>query len=152
MHAEMPLASFLCAAFLFVPLRQFSKSADLPGIVLTAWLILLNVVGALNTIIWANSTDIIAEPWCDIGMFVLFLRQWGHSIYVTIVTKLIVGFHMVLPSCCLCIAINAEHKYHPVQGRPLPQTALSRKVVQLSLCFLIPVIYMALRTSHLGPK
>jgi hypothetical protein len=66
----LPVLSFLCAGllavFLIILLRRPTLNTSNISIVL--WLLLGNVVHAVNALVWSSNVDTTRIPvWCDIG-------------------------------------------------------------------------------------
>lgn len=68
----------------------------------------------------------VAPVWCDIA------------------TKIQIGANMALPACCLCICIQLARIASVRQAQSTYTSKLRRTLVDTAICWLLPMIYMAL--------
>lgn len=126
MRSDLSAISFVCAALLalFIPLARVR--CNVPNLAIVAWLLGCNLVHGINAIIWANNVDIRIPVWCDI------------------VTKLLVGATVALPGACLSISHRLElaSSNRTIPNDPKSQTR--RILLEFVLCYIVPLIYMAL--------
>ncbi|KAJ7456180.1 GPCR fungal pheromone mating factor, partial [Mycena latifolia] len=90
---------------------------------LMTWLSWANLAYGIDTIIWDGNINITATIWCDIT------------------TKIAIGRDVALPCCCLCIARQFNHVAAGVEIRARGWWA---RVPEFSLCWLFPMLIMAL--------
>ncbi|KAF9477438.1 fungal pheromone STE3G-protein-coupled receptor [Pholiota conissans] len=126
MHVELPIASFIAAAIVLVPLPWHWRARNVPTLSIIAWLFLSNVIYGVNAIIWANNVRIVVPVWCDIT------------------TKLQIGATISLPACCLCLCIHLERIASVRQVSSSHQDKRRRMLFDCCMCWGIPIIYMAL--------
>ncbi|GLB44324.1 hypothetical protein LshimejAT787_1602540 [Lyophyllum shimeji] len=126
MRSDLPAISFVCAALLalFIPVARVR--CNIPNLAIVAWLIGSNLVHGINAVIWADNNDIRVPVWCDI------------------VTKLLVGATIALPGACLSISRRLElvSSSRTIANDPRSQTR--RLLLEFTLCYIVPLIYMAL--------
>jgi pheromone a factor receptor len=67
MSAILPVAAFVAAVLLLVPLPSHIQARNIPTVSIMLWLFLINVAHGVNTIVWANNARIQLVTWCDIG-------------------------------------------------------------------------------------
>jgi hypothetical protein len=67
MHYELPIGAFVASFLVLVPLPWHWRARNVPTLSLIAWLFISNMTYAINAVIWADSIDIVAKVWCDIG-------------------------------------------------------------------------------------
>lgn len=69
MHAELPVAAFVAAGLVLVPLPWHWRARNIATVSITIWLFVSNIVYAINSIIWAGNVAASALVWCDISKF-----------------------------------------------------------------------------------
>lgn len=84
------------------------------------------MIYAVDAIIWAGNVEDSAPVWCDIT------------------TKLQVGTNMALPACCLCICIHLERIASVRQVATSHSDKIRRVIFDAIICWVIPMVYMAL--------
>ncbi|KAJ3505020.1 hypothetical protein NLJ89_g7634 [Agrocybe chaxingu] len=126
MHPEFAPVAFIAAFSLIFPLPWHWRAGNVATLSIIGWLFVINMIYAVDAVIWANSVDIVVPVWCDIT------------------TKLIIGANFSLPAACLCICIHLEQ----VSSVRLARTSLSdkrrRQYFEALMCLGLPVIFMAL--------
>jgi len=146
MAVVFPVVSFVCAAFLavFIPVRRIRISV--PNLAIVLWLAGTNIVHGINAVVWDGNVDIRVPVWCDIGTsFHLnsrYRRLTGH----TSVTKLMLGANIALPGAFLCISRQLELVSSPRKISLEKNAIRNRTILELVLCYLLPIIYMSSRT------
>ncbi|KAJ7809997.1 pheromone A receptor-domain-containing protein [Mycena olivaceomarginata] len=125
----LPVLSFLCAGllavFLIILLRRPTLNTSNISIVL--WLLLGNVVHAVNALVWSSNVDTTRIPvWCDI------------------VTKLLVGATAALPGVCLCSARYLELLSSHRKIYPNTYSKRLHTLIDVALCYVLPLLYMTL--------
>ncbi|GLB44316.1 putative pheromone A receptor [Lyophyllum shimeji] len=126
MHLELPIAAFTAALLVLVPLPWHWRAKNVPTLSIVAWLFVSNVIYGVNAVVWAGNVRIVATVWCDI------------------VTKVQIGATMALPASCLCLCIHLERIASIRNVQSSPAQKRRRFLFDLAMCWLIPVIYMAL--------
>lgn len=69
MRAELPILSFTLVAFLTFIVSLNLKRSSVANLTLVGWLLVCNLLHAINSVIWANNVAIQVPAWCDIGRF-----------------------------------------------------------------------------------
>ncbi|KAG9217556.1 hypothetical protein CCMSSC00406_0008483 [Pleurotus cornucopiae] len=126
MHFELPLGAFIAATIVLIPLPWHWRARNVPTLSIIGWLFLSNLTFGINSIIWADNVLDVATIWCDI------------------VTKLQIGANLGLPMCCLCLCIHLERIASVREARTTFEQKRWRMVFDLSMCWGLPMIYMAL--------
>ncbi|KAF8060133.1 putative fungal pheromone GPCR, STE3-type [Lyophyllum atratum] len=126
MHVELPMGALLAALLVLVPLPWHWRARNVPTLSIVAWLFISNVIFGVNSIVWAGNVRIVAAAWCDI------------------VTKIQIGATMGLPACCLCLCIHLERIASVRNVQTTTDQKRQRIFFDLAMCWIIPVIYMAL--------
>jgi pheromone a factor receptor len=67
MPVSLPIASFICAALVLVPLPWHWRAGTVPTLSIAFWLFIDNFINGVNTILWADSVETKALIWCDIS-------------------------------------------------------------------------------------
>lgn len=146
MHAELPLASFICALLVIVPLPWHWRAGTIPTISIILWLFVVNIINGVNTIVWADNVVKRIPVWCDIGAYfpLSFVKR---ALTPVAVTKVIIGGNLALPSSLLRLCVHLE-RISSVRavGETLEQKRW-RQGLDWLFCLGLPVIYMALRAS-----
>lgn len=72
-----PIACILASAMLFLVLTTslVRQSWNLGVTFLCFWLLLENMAGAIDTIVWSDNADLKLYVYCDIGMPVSFTLE-----------------------------------------------------------------------------
>ncbi|KAJ6535332.1 GPCR fungal pheromone mating factor [Mycena vulgaris] len=126
MPVVLPIASFLCAALVLVPLPWHWRAGTVPTISIAVWLFIDNFVNGVNTALWQDNFDIKAQVWCDIT------------------TKLFMASNISLPASIFCLCIHLERVSSGRQVRTTPSEKRRRQIFDCVFCFGLPIIYMAL--------
>ncbi|KZT19582.1 fungal pheromone STE3G-protein-coupled receptor [Neolentinus lepideus HHB14362 ss-1] len=125
-HPEFPVVTLLCAALLLVPLPWHLRARNVATLSMIGWLFVLNVIYAVDAIVWANNVKILVPVWCDIT------------------TKVIVGGNFALPAACLCVCIHLEKVSSVRAARTTSREKRRRQIIEGLMCFGIPTLFMAL--------
>ncbi|KAI6002483.1 Rcb2.42 [Pisolithus orientalis] len=126
MRAELLVGAFIAAGIVLIPLPWHWRARNVAMLSTIVWLFVSNIIYAIDAIIWAGNVADSAPVWCDIT------------------TKLQVGTNMALPACCLCICIHLERIASVRQVSTSHSDKIRRMIFDATLCWLIPIIYMAL--------
>lgn len=102
------------------------RARNVATLSISAWLFVSNVIYGTNAIIWDHNVKIVVPVWCDI------------------VTKLQIGATMALPACCLCLCIHLERIASVREVGTQKRLQRLRRLFDFSLCWLLPMVYMAL--------
>ena len=144
MRVELPIGAFLAAALVLLPLHRHVKAHNVATVSLVAWLFFCNLIAGTNAIIWAQNTRDVLPIWCDIGESSPCTLK--PPLTLVSVTKLQIGANIAVPACCLCICVHLE-RIASVRGANTSHAQKRRRMIYDGLaCWLLPCIYMALRT------
>ncbi|KAJ7455572.1 pheromone A receptor-domain-containing protein, partial [Mycena latifolia] len=128
MPVLLPVLSFVLAAFLvaFLTILLRRPSLNTPNIAFASWLLLANLVHAVNALIWASDVQPRVPVWCDI------------------VTNLLLGATAALPGACVSSA--RAHELLASSRKMHPNTYSKRLHVlgDVALCFVFPLLYMVI--------
>lgn len=151
MHLELPIAAFVAAVLVLVPLPWHWRARNIPVLSMTAWLFISNTIYGINAIVWANNVDIVIPVWCDISKpFAMFC--FSSRLISLPATKLQIGATMALPACCLCICIRLERISSVRQVSMAYGDKKRRMISEALICWGVPMVYMALRTFALATR
>ncbi|KIJ93471.1 hypothetical protein K443DRAFT_112025 [Laccaria amethystina LaAM-08-1] len=127
MAVEPAALSFVSVVLLgvFIPVKRVRTSV--PSLAILLWLIGCNLVHGINALIWAGNLNVHVPVWCDI------------------VTKLVLGANVALPGAFLCISRHLELISSKRKIETDLKTTRNRTLLDFLFCYIIPVIYMALR-------
>ncbi|CAL1702974.1 unnamed protein product [Somion occarium] len=124
MHAELPVLSFLCVALLLALAPLHWKSRNVAILSLMAWLMICNSIQGVNSLLWRSDTAVRAAVWCDIA------------------SKFRLGGQLALPATCACVCWHLYFLSNSNNGKRRKH----RNIVELIVCLLCPLIYMAIHT------
>lgn len=74
---DLTVISFLAAFLVVVPFPWHWRAKNIATLTTMAWLFILNLFRAVNTIIWAGNVKVIAPAYCDIGTMLWTAAGWG---------------------------------------------------------------------------
>nr|P78741.2 RecName: Full=Pheromone B beta 1 receptor [Schizophyllum commune]AAB41858.2 B beta 1 pheromone receptor [Schizophyllum commune] len=126
MHPEFAPVAFLSAASLALPLPWHWRAGNVATLSIIAWLFIMNMIYGINAVIWAGSARITAVVYCDIT------------------TKLTIGGNFALPAACLCLCIHLERVASVRAAQTTAADKRRRTIFELAMCWLLPIIFMAL--------
>ncbi|KAG1720062.1 pheromone A receptor-domain-containing protein [Suillus paluster] len=125
-YPSLPVAAFLAAALILVPLPWHWRARNVGTLAIIAWLFVVNMIYGINSIVWAGNVNNPAPLWCDIS------------------TKLIIGANTALPLATMCVckhlelvASNRHVRFDHVDKR-------RRIIFDTIMCFGVPLLFMAL--------
>ncbi|KIP01844.1 mating-type-like pheromone receptor [Phlebiopsis gigantea 11061_1 CR5-6] len=122
MRPELAILSFLCLVLLIALTLLHVNSRNVAVLSLIGWLLASTLVQGVNSIVWAQSTEIRSPVWCDIA------------------SKFLLGARTALPAACFCIIF---HLYFLSSNRNAKRRRY-RTIFELIFCLLVPLVYMAL--------
>lgn len=79
MHTELPVAAFIAAGLVLVPLPWHWRARNIATVSIIVWLFVSNIIYAINSIIWAGNVAASALVWCDISKFDVFCALYCFS-------------------------------------------------------------------------
>ncbi|KAJ7034227.1 GPCR fungal pheromone mating factor [Mycena alexandri] len=126
MYAELIPLPIIAALSLFLALPWHWRARNVATLAIIFWLFIINMIFAIDAIIWKDSFEIRAAVWCDIT------------------TKLIIGSNFALPAACLCICIHLEQVSSVRLVRSTPADKRRRQIFEALMCFALPLVFMAL--------
>lgn len=68
MHRELPAASILAAILVLLPTPWHWRAGNVATLSMIVWLFAVNVIYAVDSIIWSHTVQRTAFVWCDISM------------------------------------------------------------------------------------
>ncbi|EED83634.1 hypothetical fungal pheromone GPCR [Postia placenta Mad-698-R] len=122
MGIELPIVSILCAVLLLCLIPAYLIAGNVAATSLVGWLLLCNLIQAVDSTVWENNTSIRTPAWCDIA------------------TKLLLGARIALPAACLGISRHLRRRTSTFDfgsRRSIPWA-------DYALCFVLPIMYMIL--------
>lgn len=122
MGIELPIVSILCAVLLLCLIPAYLIAGNVAATSLVGWLLLCNLIQAVDSAVWENNTSIRTPAWCDIA------------------TKLLLGARIALPAACLGISRHLRRRTSTFDfgsRRSIPWA-------DYALCFVLPIMYMIL--------
>ncbi|EFI26938.1 pheromone B beta 1 receptor [Coprinopsis cinerea okayama7 len=135
MHAELPVASFISAALVLVPIPWHWKARNVPTLSLCIWLFVLNVINGVGSIVWAGNTRLVVPAWCDIA------------------TKLMIGGNLAIPTSLIALCVQLERLASARDGRlGVLGRAHRRQLLDYGLCLFLPIMYMVLHSIVQGHR
>ncbi|TBU29736.1 GPCR fungal pheromone mating factor [Dichomitus squalens] len=126
MHRELPAASILAALLVLVPTPWHWRAGNVATLAMIVWLFTVNVIYAVDSLIWTHTVARVAYVWCDIS------------------TKILVGANIALPATCMCVCIHLEQVASVRQALTTFAQKRRRQIIEGVLCYLVPCIWMGL--------
>ncbi|KAI0651378.1 pheromone A receptor-domain-containing protein [Trametes meyenii] len=126
MHRELPAASILAAILVLLPLPWHWRAGNVATLSIIVWLFAVNVIYAVDSLIWSHNVARVALVWCDIT------------------TKILIGANLALPAACMCICIHLEQVASVRQALTTRSQKRRRQIMEAVLCYVVPVIWMGL--------
>ncbi|TBU43026.1 GPCR fungal pheromone mating factor [Dichomitus squalens] len=126
MHRELPVASILAALLVLVPTPWHWRAGNVATLAMIVWLFTVNVIYAVDSLIWTHTVARVAYVWCDIS------------------TKILVGANIALPATCMCVCIHLEQVASVRQALTTFAQKRRRQIIEGVLCYLMPCIWMGL--------
>ncbi len=147
MHPEFAPIAFIAAFSLLFPLPWHWRARNVATLCIIGWFFVMNIIFAVNAIIWANNVDIVAPVWCDISMCGI-LRNSFYDAHSLEATKLVIGANFALPATCLCICMHLEQVSSVRITRIHIQDRRRRQYFEAFMCIGLPIIFMVLRSLY----
>ncbi|EED83637.1 hypothetical STE3-type G-protein coupled receptor [Postia placenta Mad-698-R] len=122
----LPLASFLAAVLVLLPLQWHWRARNIPTLSIIVWLFIVNLTHGVNAIVWYHNVEAQLVVWCDIT------------------TKLDIGANIALPAACFCLCMHLERIASERQAKTTFTDKRRRMWTDLAICVCIPIIYMAM--------
>ncbi|OCH88490.1 STE3-domain-containing protein [Obba rivulosa] len=126
MALSMPIGAFIAAVLVLIPLPSHWRARNVATLAIIVWLFVLNVIYCVNTIVWRKTVLNYAPVWCDIT------------------TKIIIGSSTALPACTLCICKHLELVASTRVVRLTYSDKRRRMIFEVIMCYVVPVVMMAL--------
>jgi len=63
----LPISAFLAAILVLFPLPSYWRSKNVPLLAIISWLFIVDLVQAVNSVVWLDNTHNAIPVWCDIG-------------------------------------------------------------------------------------
>jgi len=147
MFGLLPLTAFICSALVLVPIPWHWRAGNISTLAISAWLFVTNLIYGINAIIWGNTVQSIAPVWCDIST-PFWTTNFVYA-YPIIATKLEIGSTVALPAAMFTLCMHLERVSSIRHVRTTHAEKRRRQIIDSALCFGVPLVYMALRTSYL---
>ena len=152
MISALAAVSFLCSVVLSLFIVLHCVRRNIPRLALVSWLLGCNMVHGVDASIWASNVDPRALVWCDLGTKFLPFFMSNFLSFWYLVTKLVLATNIAVSGACLCIAHHLELVSSSRNLPDTPKAFRNRRLSYLIICYLIPLLYMALRTFNDSPK
>ena len=144
----LAILSFVCAIFLaaFIPVHRVRTSVPKLSIIL--WLLGYNLVHGINALVWSGNVGIHVPVWCDIGEILISFCCSYRINNLSIVTNFMLGVNLALPAAFLCVSRQLEllSSMRPISSHPT--VVRNRMILDILFCYLLPIIYILLRTFY----
>ncbi|KAF8149750.1 Ste3-like pheromone receptor [Mycena galopus ATCC 62051] len=126
MHPEFAPVALVAASSMLLALPWQWCSGSVATLSIIAWLLLTNVIYAVEANLWAGSVDIVA-PWC-----------------CDITVNLLLGSNFALPAACLRICMHLERLSSVRSVLATPTEKQRQRIFEACMCFGVPIIFGAL--------
>lgn len=67
MFPGLPIASFLAAVLVLIPLPWHWRARNIPTLSIIFWLFVVNMTHGVNAIVWYHNVEIRLVVWCEIS-------------------------------------------------------------------------------------
>ncbi|KAI0752090.1 GPCR fungal pheromone mating factor [Fomes fomentarius] len=134
MHHELPVASILAAILVLIPTPWHWRAGNVATLAMIVWLFAVNVIYAVDSLIWSHTVARVAIVWCDIT------------------TKVLIGANLALPAACMCVCIHLEQVASVRQALTTLAQKRRRQIIEAVLCYLVPMIWMCLHYTVQGHR
>ncbi|KAI6106636.1 GPCR fungal pheromone mating factor [Pisolithus croceorrhizus] len=125
LQVSLSAFSFLLATLVLTPLTCYFRASNIAAVAVGGWLSVVNVIYAVDALIWAGDASVKVPLWCDIS------------------SSFITASHYALPAACLCICIHLERLASFSQTSPFV-TKRPRILFECTACFALPIVYTAI--------
>ncbi|PBK87718.1 STE3-domain-containing protein [Armillaria gallica] len=125
-YPVLPLFAFLTAFLVVIPAPWHWRARNIATLAMMGWLFIVNMIYGINSLVWAGNVDNPAPVWCDIS------------------AKLVVGASFAMPLATICICKHLEMVSSTRAVRMDVADKRRRMVFESVMCFLFPLIFMAL--------
>lgn len=142
----MPIGAFLAAFLVLIPLPSHWKARNIATTSMIVWLFVVNIILGVNTIAWENDAVVRMVTWCDIGEYYHANHVWTglRGTNSGTVTRIDIGSNVALPAACFCLSMHLERVASVRMARITYEDKRRRMLVDLALCFGVPIVYMGL--------
>ncbi|CAL1697581.1 unnamed protein product [Somion occarium] len=124
--AAFPAGTILAAILVLIPLPSHWRARNVATLSLIGWLFVMNLIYAVNSFVWSDNSQPRLLVWCDIT------------------TKLMIGASSAIPAAALCICKYLELVASGRVVRLMHDDHRRRRIFELAMCILVPVVLMAL--------
>lgn len=114
--------SFFLSALVLTPLTCYFRASNIAAMAVGGWLSVVNVIYAVDALIWATDANIKVPLWCDIS------------------SSFITASHFALPAAYLCICIHLERLASFSQTSAFVSKR-QRILLECIICFALPFVY-----------
>ena len=142
----LPVVAFLAAFLVLIPLPLHWRARNIATLALIFWLFITDVIYGVNSLVWAGNVGDHIPIWCDISKSCLASR-FDELKRLVPATKFVAGASYALPLCTMCIC---KHLEMVSSSRKISYNVSDRRkrmIFEGLACFLVPMIFMALRGS-----
>lgn len=144
-YPSLPAGAFLAAALVLVPLPWHWQARNIGTLSIIAWLFVVNMIYAINAIVWDANVNNPAPIWCDISELQNSLLMLSRQTDIYLATKLIIGANTALPLATMCVCKHLALVSSKRVARLDHDDKRRRMIFDAVICFGIPLIFMALR-------
>ncbi|KAI0752093.1 GPCR fungal pheromone mating factor [Fomes fomentarius] len=125
-YVAFPVTAFIGAVLVLIPLPSHWRARNYATISLVGWLFLIDLIYGINSAVWNDNVRIRLLVWCDVT------------------TKLVIGASVGMPAAAMCICKHLESVASGRHVRVSHGDKRRRMFFELAMCFLLPIIIMAL--------
>ncbi|KAH9919596.1 pheromone A receptor-domain-containing protein [Fomitopsis serialis] len=126
MPATLSAGAFIAAILVLIPSPAHWRARNVAILSLIAWLVVVDLIYGVNTIVWSGNVEVRLVVWCDIT------------------TKIIIGASSALPAAAMCICKHLELVASGRAVRLTREDQRRRMCFEFAMCFGAPVVLMAL--------
>ncbi|EJU00450.1 STE-3-like pheromone receptor [Dacryopinax primogenitus] len=126
-HPELPIGAFIAFICLMICLPSHLRVRNVASSSMNIWLSLVCLISGINSVAWAMDMIVRFPIWCDIA-----------------VTKILIGSNVAFPAAAFSICRFLCDVARPNAKEQTIKTRRSRAFVEIVLCWVQPIVVMAL--------
>lgn len=70
LYPQLPAGAFIAAILVLIPLPWHWRARNVSTLAIIAWLFVMNIIYAVNSIIWSGNVNNPVPVWCDISVYI----------------------------------------------------------------------------------
>ena len=146
-YPQLPAGALITAVLVLIPLPLHWRTRNVATIAIITWLFAVDIVSAVNAIIWTRNLSQSTAVWCDICTSILSVDLKSHIWMLA--TKITIGASVAIPAATMCVCKHLAVLSSCCKVQSDHYLDRRRQIIFESLmCFGVPVIIMGLRAFY----